>query len=40
VNVTYKFALSDDSIELQLRELSSGTLQVPPPIKTVIEKPL
>lgn len=40
INVTYKFALSDDSIEKQLRELSSGTLQVPAPIKTIIEKPL
>ena len=40
VNVTYSFELNDASIEKALRELSSGTLQVPSPTSMIIEKPL
>ena len=40
VLVTYKFALNDRSIEAQLQELSSGSLEVPEPTLTIIEKPL
>lgn len=40
VSVKYKFALNDRSIEAQLQELSSGSLEVPEPTLTIIEKPL
>lgn len=40
VLVTYTFALNDRSIEPQLQELSSGSLEVPEPSLTIIEKPL